>query len=77
MVDSFILSSGLLEHEWMLIMGLFDSSEVSSVFELCLLALGFGVGFWLALLSVESFKLLFVEEFGDFSEGIVGLLASR
>jgi hypothetical protein len=76
MVDSFILSSGLLEHEWMLIVRLFDSSEVGSVFELCLLDLGFGVGLGLALLSVESFKLLFVEEFGYFGEGIVGLLAS-
>ena len=76
MVDSFILSSGLLEHEGMLIVRLFDSSEVGSVFEFGLLDLGFGVGFWLALLSVESFKLLFVEEFSYFSEGIVSLLAS-
>jgi hypothetical protein len=42
MVDSFILSSGLFEHEGVLIMRLFDSCEVGSVFELCLLALGFG-----------------------------------
>lgn len=76
MVDSFILSSGLFEHEGMLIVWLFDSSEVGSVFELCLLALGFKFGLGLALLSIDSFKLLFVEEFGDFGEGIVGLLAS-
>ncbi len=76
MVDSFILSSGLFEHEGVLIMRLFDSCEVGSVFELCLLALGFGFDLWLALLSVDSFKLLFVEEFGYFGEGIGGLLAS-
>ncbi len=76
MVHSFILGFGLFELEVILIVWFFYSSEVVSVFQFCFLGLGDGFGSsCLAWLSVESFKLLFVEEFGDFSQGVVILLA--
>ncbi len=76
MIHSFILSFGLFELEVILIVWFFDSSEVVSVFQFGFIGLGYGFGSsWLALFSVESLKLNFVEEFGDFSQGVVVLLA--